>query len=59
MLHIDMSWALENVIDDFDIYRAIDIDVRTHEQAIIRKLTQKEERLWEILTTMIEESKNS
>ncbi len=58
MLHIDMSWPLQNAIDYFDLNEAIKVSVRVHEQDAIRKLTQKEEWLWETLTEMIEESKN-
>lgn len=57
MLHIDMSWALQNAIDDFDVTRGIDVSVRVHAQDAIRNLTQKEERLWEKLTSMIEDAK--
>lgn len=57
MLHIDMSWALQNAIEDFDVTRGIDVSVRVHAQDSIRNLTQKEERLWEILTSMIDDAK--
>lgn len=57
MLHIDMSWALQNSIEDFDIGRAEEITLLVHLQSERRTLTQKEERLWEILTSMIEDAK--
>lgn len=57
MLHIDMSWALQNSIEDFDFFRALVVSIQVHEQNLIRNLTQKEERLWEILTSMIEDAK--
>lgn len=57
MIHTDMSWALQNAIDDFDVTRAVDVSVRVHDQDAIRTLTQKEERLWEKLTSMIEDAK--
>lgn len=52
-----MSWALQNAIDDFEYNRGIKVSLAVHAQDSIRNLTQKEERLWEKLTSMIEEEK--
>lgn len=57
MLHIDMSWALQNSIDDFEIGRAEEISLMVHLQSERRTLTQKEKRLWEKLTSIIEDAK--
>lgn len=58
MLHIDQTWALQNAIDHFEMNHVIGVSERVHKQDAIRKLTQKEEVLWEKLTTMIEEEKS-